>query len=161
VCHGAGKETIRGCRVVVGEANEHTTKRVSLRETEETANERRGCCLARTRRALLLLLKAMGASLDAILAVGNCGMWIESRCDRGHRSRQDPRVGFRRRGSVSILANQKLPFYPTSNHFLNQYHSATSSIVTQTGSVWSAWKFTCNCTKVYKQNLSAQSTSRL
>jgi len=61
--------TIRGCKVVFGEANEHTTKRVSLRETEEAANERRGCCLARTRRALLLLLKAMGASLEAIMSV--------------------------------------------------------------------------------------------
>jgi hypothetical protein len=76
VCRGAGKMTIRECRVVVGEAKEHTTKSVSLRETEETANERRGCCLARTRRALLLLLKAIGASLEAIVSVDDCGLVV-------------------------------------------------------------------------------------
>lgn len=52
---------------------ERTTKSASLRETEETVKERRGCCLAKTRRALLLLLKAMGASLDAIVCEdGGC-----------------------------------------------------------------------------------------
>lgn len=74
MCRGAGNMKIRGCKVVLGEANGHTTKRVSLRETEETAKERRGCCLARTRRALLLLLKAIGASLEAILSVEDCAM---------------------------------------------------------------------------------------
>lgn len=70
---GADGMTIRGWRVV-RETREHTTKSESLRETEETANERRGCCLARTRRALLLLLKAMGASLEAIVSRESCGV---------------------------------------------------------------------------------------
>lgn len=70
---GADDMTIREW-TAVQEASEHTTKSESLRETEETANERRGCCLARTRRALLLLLKAMGASLEAIVSGEGCGM---------------------------------------------------------------------------------------
>jgi hypothetical protein len=90
VCRGAGEMVIRECNVVVGEAKEHTTKSVSLREAEETANERRGCCLARTRRALLLLLKAMGASLEAILSNEKCGMLWELRC--GFQSRIDDRL---------------------------------------------------------------------
>lgn len=70
---GADDMTIREW-TAVQQASEHTTKSESLRETEETANERRGCCLARTRRALLLLLKAMGASLEAIVSGEGCGM---------------------------------------------------------------------------------------
>jgi hypothetical protein len=119
VCRGAGERTIRGCKVVVGEAREHTTKSVSLRETEETANERRGCCLARTRRALLLLLKAIGASLEAIVLVDNCGLVCGLRCD--FESRIDDRLA----GMVNASANHKPPLYLVVNDFskLSHLHS--------------------------------------
>lgn len=125
--------TIRGCKVVFKEANEHTTKRVSLRETEETANERRGCCLARTRRALLLLLKAIGASLEAILSGDCCGMRIERRCDRGHRSRQESDSSVAHRSASRPIRSRRFTLlnYEYSN-YLFKYHNATCSTTVHT-----------------------------
>jgi hypothetical protein len=87
-----------------------------LRETEETANERRGCCLARTRRALLLLLKAIGASLEAIVLVDNCGLVCGLRCD--FKSRIDDRLA----GMVNASANHKPPLYLVVNDFSKLPH---------------------------------------
>jgi hypothetical protein len=125
VCRGAGEMTIRECKVVVGEAREHTTKSVSLRETEETANERRGCCLARTRRALLLLLKAIGASLEAIVSVDDCGLVVCGlRCD--FESRIDDRLAC----MVNASANHKPPLYLVVHDFpkLSHLHSGLNAL---------------------------------